>query len=168
MRLTIDNRKLTINVDFEPLSISLAAQVDGPLVFAGYGITAADQQWDDYKGLDVKGKIVIVLRHEPQEMDPNSRFDGKNMTSHATFLNKAINARQHGARAVLFITDPNNHPEDKDAMSAAMRDIGVEDSESLHCAFHVRQLLRFLKRPAKAFPTSSRKWTRITSRSRST
>ena len=126
--LTIDNRKLTIDADFEPLSISLAAQVDGPLVFAGYGITAPDKQWDDYTGLDVKGKIVVVLRHEPQEMDPDSRFDGKNMTSHATFLNKAINARLHGARAVLFITDPNNHPEDKDSMSAAMRDIGTEDS----------------------------------------
>jgi len=126
--LNIDNRKLSIDSDFEPLSISLPAQVDGPLVFAGYGITAPDLQWDDYAGLDVKGKIVIVLRHEPQEMDPNSRFDGKNMTSHATFMNKAINARQHGARAVLFVTDPNNHPEDKDTMSAALRDIGAEDS----------------------------------------
>jgi Zn-dependent M28 family amino/carboxypeptidase len=126
--LAIDNRNLVIDTDFEPLSISLAAQVDGSLVFAGYGITAPDLQWDDYAGMDVKGKIVIVLRHEPQEMDPNSRFDGKNMTSHATFMNKAINARQHGARAVLFITDPNNHPEDKDTMAAAMRDLGAEDS----------------------------------------
>ena len=126
--LTIDSRKLAIDADFEPLSISLSAQVDGSPVFAGYGITAPDLQWDDYAGMDVKGKIVIVLRHEPQEMDPNSRFDGKNMTSHATFMNKAINARQHGARAVLFITDPNNHPEDKDTMAAAMRDLGAEDS----------------------------------------
>ena len=126
--LIIDNRMLTIDADFEPLSISLSSQVDGPLVFAGYGITAPDLQWDDYQGLDVKGKVVLVLRHEPQEMDPNSRFDGKNMTSHATFMNKAINARQHGAKAVLFITDPNNHPEDKDTMSAALRDIGADDS----------------------------------------
>jgi hypothetical protein len=126
--LTIDSRKLTIDADFEPLSISLPAQIDGPLAFAGYGISAPDLQWDDYMGLDVKGKVVLVLRHEPQEMDPNSRFDGKNMTSHATYMNKAINARQHGARAVLFITDPNNHPEDKDTMSAAMRDIGADDS----------------------------------------
>src|SRR3954470_6723573 len=125
--VTVDNRKLTIDTDFEPLSISLPAQIDGPLVFAGYGITAPDLQWDDYSGLDVKGKIVIVLRHEPQELDPNSRFDGKAMTAHATFMNKAINARQHGATAVLFITDPNNHPEDKDTMSAALRDIGAED-----------------------------------------
>jgi hypothetical protein len=79
-------------------------------VFAGYGITAPDLQWDDYMGLDVKGKIVVVLRHEPQELDPNSRFDGRNMTSHATYMNKAINARLHGAKAVLFMTDPNNHP----------------------------------------------------------
>ena len=126
--ISFDTRKLAIDSDFEPLSISPSAQIDGPLVFAGYGITAPDLQWDDYMGLDVKGKIVIVLRHEPQEMDPKSRFDGTNMTSHATFMNKAINARQHGARAVLFITDPNNHPEDKDTMSATMRDIGADDS----------------------------------------
>jgi len=126
--LTIDKRKLAMDADFEPLSISLPAQIDGPIVFAGYGITAPDLQWDDYSGLDVKGKVVLVLRHEPQEMDPNSRFDGKEMTAHATFMNKAINARQHGARAVLFITDPNNHPEDKDAMSPMMRDIGDENS----------------------------------------
>ena len=126
--LTIDTRKLALDADFEPLSISLPAQIDGPMVFAGYGITAPDLQWDDYSGLDVKGKIVVVLRHEPQELDANSRFDGKEMTTHATFMNKAINARQHGAKAVLFITDPNNHPDDKDAMSPMMRNIGDEDS----------------------------------------
>jgi Zn-dependent M28 family amino/carboxypeptidase len=126
--ITIDTRKLAIDSDFEPLSISLAAQIDGPIVFAGYGITAPDLQWDDYAGMDVKGKIVIVLRHEPQEMDPKSRFDGTTMTAHATFMNKAINARQHGAKAILFISDPNNHPEDKDTMSATMRDIGTDDS----------------------------------------
>jgi len=126
--LTINNRKLTIDADFEPLSISLPAQLEGPLVFAGYGITAPDLQWDDYAGLDVKGKIVVLLRHEPQELDPNSRFDGRNMTSHATYMNKAINARQHGAKAVLFMTDPNNHPDDKDSMSPDMRSIGDDSS----------------------------------------
>jgi len=126
--LAIENRKLAIDSDFEPLSISLPSQIDGPMVFAGYGITAKDLQWDDYQNLDVKGKVVLVLRHEPQELDANSRFDGKSMTSHATFMNKAINARQHGAKAILFITDPNNHPDDKDAMTAEMRNIGDEDS----------------------------------------
>jgi Zn-dependent M28 family amino/carboxypeptidase len=130
--ITIDSRKLAIDEDFEPLSISLLSDgdsdIDGPLLFAGYGITAPDLQWDDYQGLDAKGKIVIILRHEPQEMDPKSRFEGRNMTTHATFMNKAINARQHGAKAVLFITDPNNHPDDPDTMSPSMRDIGTDDS----------------------------------------
>src|SRR5205085_5691421 len=71
---------------------------------------------------------VLVFRHEPQELDPNSRFDGKNMTAHSTFMNKAINARQHGARGVLFITDPNNHPDDKDAITPTMREAGIDDS----------------------------------------
>ena len=47
------------------------------MVFAGYGITAPEYNYDDYAGLDVKGKIVLVLRHEPQEFDDKSVFEGK-------------------------------------------------------------------------------------------
>lgn len=126
--LEIDGSALHIDEDFEPLSFSLGSEIEAPLVFAGYGITAPDLQWDDYQGLDVSGRVVLVLRHEPQELDPNSRFDGKNMTTHATFMNKAINARQHGAKGILFITDPNNHPDDKDTVSPAMREVGTDDS----------------------------------------
>jgi hypothetical protein len=126
--LDIDGLKLKIDEDFEPMSLSLAGEADSPLVFAGYGITARDLQWDDYQDINAVGKIVLVLRHEPQELDPNSRFDGKNMTPHATFMNKAINAKQHGAKGILFITDPNNHPDDKDTMTSAMREAGTDES----------------------------------------
>ena len=44
------------------------------MVFAGYGITAPEYHYDDYAGIDVKGKVVLVLRHEPQEYDENSVF----------------------------------------------------------------------------------------------
>jgi hypothetical protein len=54
---------------------------------------------------------VIVLRHEPQESDPKSPFEGTNFTSHASFVNKAINAKQHGARGIIFITDLNHADE---------------------------------------------------------
>ena len=47
---------------------------------------------DDYAGIDVKGKIVLVLRHEPQENDDKSVFAGKTMTRHAEFASKATNA----------------------------------------------------------------------------
>ena len=50
--------------------------MSGPVVFAGYGITASEYGYDDYAGIDVKGKIVLVLRHEPQESEPKSVFEG--------------------------------------------------------------------------------------------
>ncbi len=60
------------------------------MVFAGYGITAPEYNYDDYAGLDVKDKIVIVLRHEPQEFDEKSVFAGKVYTRHAQTEFKAV------------------------------------------------------------------------------
>jgi len=100
---------------FSPLRFSESDQVTSPLVFVGYGITAPEMHWDDYRDVDVTGKIVVVFRHEPQENIPESPFNGTGSTTHASLRNKAVNAKQHGARGILFITDPNNHgPEDED------------------------------------------------------
>src|SRR6266404_1987236 len=63
--------------DFVPFNFSSSAKVAAPVVFAGYGITAPEYKYDDYAGIDVKGKIVVVLRHEPQENDAKSVFEGK-------------------------------------------------------------------------------------------
>src|SRR5207248_11505345 len=52
----------------------------GKIVFAGFGITAPELNYDDYAGLDVKGKIVLIFNHEPQEDDANSIFNGKGNT----------------------------------------------------------------------------------------
>jgi hypothetical protein len=102
---------LKINDDFVPVVFSNTADISAPLVFAGYGISAPELHYDDYQGIDVNGKIAIVLRHEPQESDAKSPFDGTNFTRHASFINKAINAKQHGAKAVIFITDLNHADE---------------------------------------------------------
>ena len=85
--------------------------VAGALAFAGYGITAPGLGYDDYKGVDVRGKIVLVFEHEPQENDPASRFNGTGNTRHATNRVKALNAQAHGALAVLVMAEPNRkHP----------------------------------------------------------
>src|SRR5216683_327592 len=84
---------LQSQTDFIPFSFSHAAKLTGPLVFVGYGITAAQQNYDDYAGIDVKGKVVVVLRHEPQESDEHSVFAGKSFTAHAQFISKASNAK---------------------------------------------------------------------------
>ena len=84
--------------------VSIAA----PAAFAGYGITAPEYAYDDYAGLDARGKIVIVFAHEPQEGDPKSIFRGTGLTRYATPRVKAINAQAHGAVALLVAPEPKS------------------------------------------------------------
>ena len=107
--LEIAGKRLKIGDDFVPIVFSDTAEFEGPLVFVGYGITAPEYGYDDYTGVDAKGKIAIVLRFEPQETDPKSVFAGTDFTAHASLVSKAINARLHGAKGIVFITGPLNH-----------------------------------------------------------
>jgi aminopeptidase YwaD len=107
---------LKVQLDFVPLSFSASATLKATLVFAGYGITAPEYHYDDYQGLDVNGRAVIVLRHEPQENDEHSIFAGKQFTTHADIVNKAINAKNHGAKAMILVNDLGNHPEQSDEL----------------------------------------------------
>ena len=85
--------------------------LSAPLVFAGFGISAPGVGYDDYKGLDVRGKVVLVFEHEPQENDPASRFNGTGNTRHATNRVKALAAQARGALALLVMAEPNRkHP----------------------------------------------------------
>lgn len=103
----IKNAKL--EWDYLPILISAEKEVTAPLVFAGYGITAPEHNYDDYKTVDAGGKVVLVMRHEPGENDESSPFDGRKLSKHATFLSKILNAQKHGAVGILFVTDPLNH-----------------------------------------------------------
>ena len=111
---------LVLGDSFRPFNFSATGAFSGPLVFAGYGISASEYNYDDYAGLDVKDKVVVILRHEPQEFDEKSVFAGKVMTRHSQLDNKAVNARFHGAKAVIFVNDLPNHtdPDDLDKFSS--------------------------------------------------
>ena len=82
------------------------AHVQGPVVFVGYGITAPEYNYDDYAGVDVKGKVVLMFDHEPQEDDPRSVFAGTGQTLHWGRVTKMRNAARHGALAVLIASEP--------------------------------------------------------------
>ncbi len=110
--LEIADHNLKIDEDFVPIKFSDTAEFEGPLVFAGYGITAPEYKYDDYAGIDVNGKIVVVFRYEPQENEPSSVFNGTGLTPHASFIYKAINARMHGAKGIIFVTPPVTHAEE--------------------------------------------------------
>jgi hypothetical protein len=81
--------------------------ISGPLAFAGFGITAPELAYDDYKGLDAKGKVVLIFDHEPQETNAKSIFNGLGNTRYATIRVKALNAQAHGAIGVLVVAEPN-------------------------------------------------------------
>ena len=84
---------------------SVDVEVSAPLVFAGYGIAAPEYSYDDFTGVDVRGKIVMVLTHEPQEHDANSRFKGRFNTVHAFNFWKPEVIRQHGAAGILIVQE---------------------------------------------------------------
>jgi hypothetical protein len=81
-------------------------KVSAPVVFAGYGISAPEYEYDDYANIDASGKIVLMFDHEPQEDDPRSVFNGTGHTIHAGRAVKVANARRHGALAVLIASEP--------------------------------------------------------------
>ena len=80
----------------------------GAVVFAGFGITAPELNYDDYAGIDAKGKIVLIFNHEPQEADANSVFNGIGNTRYTNNNYKLFNAQRHGAIAVLTMPDPES------------------------------------------------------------
>jgi len=76
--------------------------IDAPIVFVGYGITAAEYQWDDYKGVDLKGKVAVLFVNEPTSDDPKF-FKGKALTYYGRWTYKYEETARHGAVATLII-----------------------------------------------------------------
>ncbi|RMD94708.1 MAG: hypothetical protein D6814_14215, partial [Calditrichaeota bacterium] len=97
-----------VEKDFLPLAFSDNGTFEGEVVFAGYGINAPDLNYNDYHRLDVKDKIVLVLRFTPEGDNPHSKF-----YSFAALRRKALAAREKGARAILFVTGPKNADENE-------------------------------------------------------
>ena len=119
---------LQVNKEFIPYNFSSSGKASGQVVFAGYGITAPEYGYDDYAGIDVRGKFVLVLAHEPQEYDDKSVFEGKVYTVHSETYSKAANARIHGARGVILIFDRVNHKDAGEELEAFAKDGGPTDA----------------------------------------
>jgi hypothetical protein len=103
------------------MSIGGSGKIEGaPVVLAGYGITAKEPtnhlDYDDFAGVDVKDKVVVILRREPQQKDEHSAFAGTSNTVYAAFRTKARNALDHGAAAVLLVNDAAGSSESGDVL----------------------------------------------------
>jgi hypothetical protein len=108
--LAINGKALRLKNEFTPVSFSGQKEFAGPVVFAGYGVTDPKNDYDDYAGLDVKGKVVLVLRYEPHDAKGKSRW-GKDdaWTANATLETKARVAAEHGAAGLLMVNPPTFH-----------------------------------------------------------
>ncbi len=107
--LQVGDFALTNNKQFRVFGLSSPGAVTAPVVFAGYGISAPEYGYDDYAGVDVRGKYVLLLRYEPVQGD---KFEGKEWSEYATFRYKIFNARLHGAAGVLLVNGPKDKPGD--------------------------------------------------------
>jgi Zn-dependent M28 family amino/carboxypeptidase len=91
-----------------------AAVTNSDVVFVGYGITAPEKGWDDYAGLDVRGKTVVMLVNDPdwQTMSREGPFEGRAMTWYGRWPYKYENAAKHGAAAAIIVheTEPAAYP----------------------------------------------------------
>jgi hypothetical protein len=93
--------------DFVPLHITGNKKLtDTPVVFAGYGITAPEYNYDDYASVDAKGKVVLIFVNEPQAKDTASVFEGRKQTGHGKLRVKLENAIDHGAAGLLLVGNP--------------------------------------------------------------
>ncbi len=98
--------RYTLNHDFQFARQSLrSSSACGKVVFAGYGISAPEFDYDDLAGVDLKGKIALVFTREPQADDASSKFMGTWDTYHAFNWHKIEELRKRGAAAVLIVQD---------------------------------------------------------------
>ena len=99
-----DSRRLARQgEDFYPLIFSADAEARGRVLLKGFGISAPELNWDDYRGRSVKGSIVMILEGEPAPTDPKSQFDGLVTSEYSNSLRKTLTAQAQGASAVLFV-----------------------------------------------------------------
>lgn len=96
--------KAEVNKDFTPYAYSSSASLDATVVFVGYGldINQDSLQWNDYKGVNVKNKWVLMLKGDPENAKNDSRF-----IDYSAERDKVLSARDKGAKGVLFVSGLN-------------------------------------------------------------
>ena len=106
--IRLKERTFTLDREFRPMAFSDSGEAEGEVVFAGYGLSVPDgasARYNSYEGLDVKDKIVLVLRYVPEGVDAPRRA---HLNRYAGLRYKVMMARERGAKAVLVVSGPNS------------------------------------------------------------
>ena len=109
---------------------------NAPLVFVGYGVKAPERDWDDFEGMDLKGKIAVVLINDPDFEGGEGDFGGKAMTYYGRWTYKYEEAARQGALGLLIVheTDPASYgwATVKNSNTNTMFDVVRDDPASVH------------------------------------
>lgn len=109
---------------------------DAPLVFVGYGVKAPERNWDDFKGIDLRGKIAVVLINDPDFETGQGDFGGKAMTYYGRWTYKFEEAARQGAAGLLIVheTDPASYGWNtvKNSNTNTMFDVVRDDPKAAH------------------------------------
>ena len=93
------------DTDYRTCAFSRSGKFDGEIVFLGYGIHAPGLKYSDYDGVDIKGKVVIIMRRTPRQSVRRGPFGGRNRARYGALNHKYGEAFSRGAAAVLFVND---------------------------------------------------------------
>jgi aminopeptidase YwaD len=122
-RLTVANERYRPGRDFRPLAFSSSEAAEGEVVFAGYGISAPNLGYDDYAGVEVRGRVVLVLRYAPRSGPAPA------LSRYASLRRKAAEARRRGAAGLLVATGWRGPARRDDLVpfriDASLRDAGL-------------------------------------------
>lgn len=136
----------SVGEGWHPMNVSATGSAEGEAVFAGFGMVEPRLGWDDYRGIDVAGKVVVVMEREPGVDDPLSPFDGLVTAHNAREWRKALFAQERGAVGILFVRDVHNRPDVAD-WAAAVADYWPPERRRIE-RFLLRSWMDELRIPA--------------------
>jgi len=118
---------LKVGRDFEVCAFGGSGKISGELVFLGYAIDASEAHYSDIKGVDLKGKIAVIMRRTPLQSDTSGPFAAPHggISRHAALRSKVSNAFGAGAKAILFVNDPHSNRHNAQQALARARDAVV-------------------------------------------
>ncbi|HIE98707.1 MAG TPA: M28 family peptidase, partial [Fuerstia sp.] len=129
--------RLKVGDQFQPLRRGKNGSASGQLVFVGYGISSAEDNYDEYKDVDVAGKVLVMIRREPHQVKADGAFQGTTTTQHSYIDQKLKLAKEHKAVGVIFVNDPHTvHSATEDELTAPT---GFGTQGSGIAFVHVRQ-----------------------------
>lgn len=135
------DQKFAPETDWTTLPMSTGGSIgETAVAFAGYGIDAKDDGYTDYDGFDPSGKVLLMLRYEPQSADKDAKIGGSSPSPNATFQRKVSIAADKGAKAILLVNPPLRKDDDGKEVPDKLMPFSLDEGRGARLPFlHISQ-----------------------------